>query len=231
MTEHVTHTATSLASDDPRVAYPLFTLSEAATYLALPYTTLHRWARPSDGARLVTVLPAEGQQATMPFVGFAEAFVLAAARRAGVPNHRIRPNVEGVGRKLGGIEHALASHRLYTDGAEILVRDAVGGDDLEVARTGQRQMTDTVRSQLTLIRYASDGFAARIQLPQYNRARVIVDPELAFGYPFVESSGARVKDLLDRFWAGESVADIAYDFSLPAEEVEDVIRGQTRPQT
>jgi hypothetical protein len=35
---------------------------------------------------------------------------------------------------------------------------------------------------------------------------------------------ARVEDLVDRFLAGDSVAEIATDFSVPPDEVEDVIR-------
>jgi hypothetical protein len=43
---------------------------------------------------------------------------------------------------------------------------------------------------------------------------------LAFGLPLVVHGGARVEDLVDRFVAGDSVADIAYDFDVPSEEVE-----------
>ena len=55
----------------------------------------------------------------MPFVGLAEAYALAAFRSAGVPMQRIRPAIDALGRELG-LEHALASKRLYTDGAEVL---------------------------------------------------------------------------------------------------------------
>jgi uncharacterized protein (DUF433 family) len=44
----------------------------------------------------------------------------------------------------------------------------------------------------------------------------------------VVHGGARVEDLVDRFQAGDSVADIAADFSVPPDEVEDVIRLATR---
>jgi hypothetical protein len=97
--------------------------------------------------------------AAVPFIGLAEAFVLQAARRAGVPRHRIRPGVEAVKSGLG-LEHALASRLLY---------------------------------------------AARLQLPGYGPADVVVDPTVAFGYPVVKGKGTRVKDVLERFWAGESV--------------------------
>ena len=74
-----------LSPDDLRVASPIFTLRETAGYLGLPKSTLHQWARPASRAPLITVFPRHGAEATVPFMGFAEAFVLAAFRKAGVP--------------------------------------------------------------------------------------------------------------------------------------------------
>ena len=144
-----------------------------------------------------------------------------------MPRNRIRPGVEAVRAELG-IGHALASRLLYTDGAELLVRYAAD-EEMEVARNRQRQLTETVRSQLALITYGSDGYASRIRLPDYGPAEVVVDPEVAFGAPVVAQAGARVQDLLDRFWAGEGVNAIAADFDMNAERVEAVIRAQTKP--
>jgi uncharacterized protein (DUF433 family) len=67
-----------------------------------------------------------------------------------------------------------------------------------------------------------------VRLPTYERANVFVDPRIAFGLPFVADGAARVEDLVDRFVAGDSVAEIAFDFDVPAEKVEDVIRVATR---
>jgi uncharacterized protein (DUF433 family) len=208
---------------------PLYTIAEAAQYVGLPYSTLQSWVRPGgEREPLVTSLERKGYEASIPFIGLAEAFVLQAARAAGVPRHRIRPGVEAVQGELG-LEHALASRLLYTDGAELLVRYAAEDDDLEVARTRQRQLTQTVKHQLQLITYAGDGYAARLQLPGYGPADVVVDPDIAFGYPVVKGKGARVKDVLERFWAGESLHAIAYDFDLTEEAVEALLRAQTRP--
>jgi uncharacterized protein (DUF433 family) len=222
------HAPQELAESDPRAEYALYTLAETAQYLGVPYSTLQTWVRPAgERVPLVTSLPREGYEASIPFIGFAEAFVLQAVRRAGVPRNRIRPGVEAVRTELG-IEHALASQRLYTDGAELLVR-YTGGEELEVARNRQRQLSETVRNQLELITYGGDGYAARIHLPDYGPAEVIVDPAVAFGAPVMLTSGARVQDLVDRFWAGESVGAIAADFDMGTDKVEAVIRAQTKP--
>ncbi len=205
---------------------PLFTLHECATYLQTPRSTLHAWARPKDGAPLVTILPTPGRQATVPFVGFAEAFVLGALRRAGVPMQRIRPAVKKLNDEIG-LEHALASQRVYTDGAELIFDYASNSDDeqlLTVVRTGQEHLTDVIREYLKRITYGDDGWAQRLRLPAYTHADVTVDPTEAFGQPLVVHGGARVEDLVDRFRAGDGFGEIAADFDVPSDEVEDVIR-------
>lgn len=223
----------TLDAEDARLARPIFTLRETAGYLGVPKSTIHDWARPApDKPPLITVFPRRGAQATVPFIGFAEAYVLSAFRRAGVPLQRIRPAVDALSRNIG-LEHALASERLYTDGAEVLYDYAAERDDddlleLVVVRTGQHQFSEVVRDYLRRIKYGDDGWASRVRLPSYRRADVVVDPSVAFGLPLVVHGGARVEDLVDRFVAGDSVADIAYDFGVPPEEVEDVIRVATR---
>lgn len=221
-----------LPADDPRTAWPLYTINETATYLGLPYSTLRDWVRPRDGSPLVHSFPKEGHFATISFVGFAEAFVLSAARRAKLRPDRIRAGVAAVEKEFG-IDHALASKRLYLDKAEILVSYSLDedGEDLTVARTHQLQITETVRNQLELITYGGDDFAATIQLPLFQQAKVIVDPKEAFGQPIVERTGTRVRDVLALFWADEPIRDIAYDFDLETDEVEDLIRAQTKPPT
>lgn len=162
----------------------------------------------------------------MPFVGFAEAFVLSALRRAGVPMPRIRPAVARLSAEIG-LDHALASRRVYTDGAEVIFDYADRSDDdalLTVVRTGQQHFAEVIQQYLRPITYGEDGWAERIQLPAYSSVAVVVDPDQAFGQPFVVQGGARVEDLVDRFQAGDTLKDIADDFGVSVSEAEDVIR-------
>ena len=215
-----------LSAADPRVERPLFTLRESAAYLGVPPATIHRWARSQTGGPLITLLPRAGRDATVPFVGFAEAFVLSALRSAGVPMQRIRPAVERLASEVG-VAHALASERVYTDGAELIFDYASESDDpslLTVVRTGQQHFTEVIRGYLSRVTYGTDGWAEQLRLPGYETADVLVDPQQAFGQPFVVHGGARVEDLVDRFQAGDSFHAIAEDFDVPPIEVEDVIR-------
>lgn len=168
-----------IGADDPRLARAIFTLKETAAYLDIPKSNVQRWARPLDNKHpLLTCFPPHGREATVPFIGFAEAFVLSSFRRAGVPLQRIRPAVEVLAKEIG-VEHALASERLYTDGAEVLFdyasrNDESGVKDLVVVRTKQSQFSEVVEGYLKRIHYGGDGWADSVQLPAYGNAEVIV---------------------------------------------------------
>jgi uncharacterized protein (DUF433 family) len=209
-----------LAPDDPRVADPMFTFRKASYYLDVPPSTLHSWARPLGTLPpLITTLH---ETPSFPFIGFAEAFVIRSALRAGVPRRRIRPGVNAIKERAGDIQHALASRLVWTDGAEILW--GLAGDDLEVARTNQKQFRETVREQLQAISYGSDGFAEYIRLPKYGSVPVTVDPFVAGGLPLIRRGiGIRVEDVLDRVRAGDSPEAVARSFQIPVEEVKEVV--------
>ena len=223
---------------------PLYTLSEAAGLVGIPVGTLRAWARGRDfpsssGAALHSeplVTDAGARHArvpTMPFVGIAEAAFLAAVRSTGVPMQRIRPALEKLRDDLG-VEHALASELLYTDGAELLRRvgKASGASerDMEfvVVRNDQGVFTPVVLDYLTKVRFGATGYAEAIRLPKYGEADVIVDPRFGFGQPVLESNGVRVETILERFSAGESILDLADDFATPAAVIEQLLRA-SRP--
>jgi hypothetical protein len=65
----------------------------------VPKSTIHSSASPRRGPPLITTFPRRGMHATVAFIGFAEAYVLA---------------------RTIGTDHVLGSRRLYTDGAEVL---------------------------------------------------------------------------------------------------------------
>jgi uncharacterized protein (DUF433 family) len=149
---------------------------------------------------------------------------------------RIRPAIDALARELG-LEHALASRRLYTDGAEVLYDYArhAGGTpegesarELVVVRNNQRVFTEVVELYLRRIDFAADGYAQLIRLPQYRDSEVTVDPDHEFGRPRFAHGGASVDNVIDLFRAGEPVDAVAEEFGLSRAEVEDAIRVATR---
>jgi uncharacterized protein (DUF433 family) len=226
----------------------LYGIGEAAGYLSIPPTTLRNWVygyqrhggggRSSTASPVVTAVQPERRDGpSMPFIGLTEAYALAAFRKAGVPMQRIRPAIGVLARELG-LEHALASSRLYTDGAEVLydyaqhAADTPEGEsamDLVVVRNNQRVFKEVVDLYLRRIDFAPDGWAQLIRLPQYKVAEVTIDPDHAFGRPRFAHGGVGVENVIDLFRAGEPVDAVAGEFGLTRDEVEDAIRVATQP--
>jgi uncharacterized protein (DUF433 family) len=242
-----TRRSTLTTTDRLRFDVPLYTVAEAARIVDVPPTTLATWAkgyvrRPPGraevtGAPVVTFVPPDRSgDPSIPFVGLAETLVLAAVRRSGVPMQRVRPALLTLQDELG-LEHGLASRKLYTDGAELLFdygesrRDTPEGRsvlNLVVVRSGQRVFTEVIEAYLRRIDYAKDGYPRLIHVPAYEHAEVVVDPRRAFGAPVFERGGARVEDVLGRFWAGESLDELSDEFGVPADQLEDVVRVASR---
>jgi uncharacterized protein (DUF433 family) len=230
-----------------RFRTPLYGIGEAAGYLAIPASTLSTWAygyeRRGAGVARVTgqpivtaVRPQRKHQAAMPFIGLAEAYALAAFRHAGVPMQRIRPALDVLHRELG-LQYALASRRLYVDGAEILydyARHASGtpegeaARELVVVRSNQRMFTDVVAQYLRRVEFAPDGYVQLIRLPQFRIAQVTIDPGRAFGRPRFSHGGAGLDEVIDLFLAGEPLDTVAAEFGLSRDEVEDALRATAR---
>ncbi|MFD8557469.1 DUF433 domain-containing protein [Streptosporangium canum] len=221
--------------NDFRYVTPLYTKGQAADLIDVPRQTFRNWAvgyvykridQPVVAAEpLVTTAGAHG--ATVPFVGLAEAYMLAAFRSAKVPMQRIRPAIRWLEENIG-LEQALASERLMTDGAEVLwdfkehtddpaEREAVDG--LVVARSGQQVFRPVVRDYLRRVTY-QDGWMKVIHLPGYGRVDVTVDPWINGGQPTLTRRGIRVADVLSRLRAGEGAGDVAEDYDLQLNEVE-----------
>jgi uncharacterized protein (DUF433 family) len=222
--------------DELRFETPLYTVPEAARFLGVPTSTFSTWAhgytRKPPGRRTVKGKPVLTSLATpphhpeIPFIGLVEGMVAAAFRSAGVSMQHLGKALTVLQNEIG-IDHALASRKLYTDGESILYDYASKeGDDevLTVVLSGQRVFHEIIRGYLDRITYARDGWAERMVLPITVEPVVEVDPKRAFGQPLFVRGGAPMDDVLDRFRAGEPLDEVARDFDLRPRDVEDVIR-------
>jgi uncharacterized protein (DUF433 family) len=79
-----------------------------------------------------------------------------------------------------------------------------------------------VERYLKRIEYADDEYAARVELPGYEVAKIVADPTINFGHPYFTSTGTPVDAVLSRLRAGEPMDDVADDFALGIDEVSEV---------
>jgi uncharacterized protein (DUF433 family) len=228
-------------SDDVRFTVPLYTTAEAGRYLDVHATTFRRWVKgyhqefrdraPVSGEPLVTDLAPEAPGGpSIPFIGLAEGMFLSALRKARMPLQQIRPALELVRTKIG-IEHALASRKLYLAGAQLLWEvseesalddDARhGARDLIVLKDNQYVFRQVIEQYLRQITY-DEEYARRILLPGYEVAQIAADPATNFGKPYFTKTGTPLYVVQNMLKAGENIEDVADDFSLPVDQVTEV---------
>lgn len=202
--------------DDVAHTTPIYSLTEAAQIVRAPSTSFARWShghrfrqRAADAwgwSEPILTGVSDGRGYTVPFNALAEGYVVETFRRAGLPMARIRPAIDAL-RKEIGVEYALLSERLRTDGAEILIEN------------GDREL---VAEFLQTISYR-DGFVDFLRLPAYERAEVVVDPRRNSGRPTIARIGVTVEDVVSRVRAGERMRDVASDFALEDDELRSIL--------
>ncbi|MET1071972.1 MAG: DUF433 domain-containing protein, partial [Umezawaea sp.] len=118
----------------------------------------------------------------------------------------------------------LATRKIATDGIDIFLDYAP--DD--IARVGDRQrpIREVLDGYLHHIEWdAEDEFAARLRLRQYpDVAPVVIDPRFGRGAPVVEENNVPVEAIVTMWLAGESIDEVAYEYSLEPVQVESICR-------
>lgn len=208
---------------------PLLTPKDVARHLRIPESTMYYWmGEEAAGEPLVhRVTPEKRGWPSVPFVAVVEAYVLRSLRDLGLKKSTIREASAEV-RRTFRTPYALATQKITTDGVDIFVHYA----DDELARAGDRQqpLRTVIDDHLHYINWdVADGFAGSLRLRQYpDVAPVIIDPRFGWGAPVVESTKVPVDAVVDLWFAGESLEDVAYEYDMTREQVEAICRAAAR---
>lgn len=208
---------------------PAYTIGEAAAYLRLPKSTLRAWMVGQRGFRSVVEI-ADRRDRKLSFINLVEAFVLAGIRREhSIPLPKVRKAVEYL-RRTFGTRRPLAEERFEADGVDLFVEKF--GALIGVTQEGQLQMREIIRDRLKQVLRDPQGIPEKIILfPSQGAAvngEVIIDPRLSFGRPVLDRLGVRTSILMERFMAGEDIADLARDYEAPLEAIQNAIRCEQR---
>jgi len=220
---------------------PAYTPSEAARILGLPVATLKAWSFgqtnriPSGEVRKfhAVIRPADARHRLLSFANLCELHVLSAIRRKHkVSLPKVRASVDYVKRKLGS-ERPLLDRDFKTNGIDLFVTHA--STLLNVSRQGQEALRGEFEHALA--RIERDRSGTPIRLFPYSRSSmadknqpktVVIDPRLAFGRPVISEVAVPTAIIIDRFRAGDSVTELAGDYGVGKEEIEEALRFEQR---
>ncbi len=218
---------------------PAYAISEAAGYLHLPASTLRSWLlgqRYYDVRRTAKLFKpvidiADPKKKQLSFINLVEAFVLAGIRRDHeIPLPKVRKALDFVRRSFG-TRRPLAQEQFETDGVDLFVEKY--GALVGVSQEGQLQMREMIRDRLKRVRRDPRGLPEKIVLfpaagAAEGRADVVIDPTRSFGRPVLDGLGVRTTVVFERFMAGDNIDDLARDYAVPAQAVQDAIRCERR---
>jgi len=210
---------------------PAYSIGDAAHFLKLPYATARSWVvgynyRITEGPRRfypVIEIPND-KSGFLSFRNVVELHVLSAIRRQHkVRLKEVRTAVAYLKEKFTS-RHPLADQQMSTNGTDLFVEKY--GQLINASQSGQLAMREVLAEYLDRIERSADGVPLRLY-PFSGRPEskaVVIDPEIRFGKPCVSGSGIPTVLIADRFYAGETISDLAKDYGRKAIEIEEAIR-------
>jgi uncharacterized protein (DUF433 family) len=209
---------------------PAYTLREAARLVSVPRSTLRAWVmgrtfpkRGGQGRSPRIIVPAVADGSFLSFTNVVEAHVLSALRKKHeLELDAIRKAVRYVHEQLE-VERPLAIEQFKTDGVSLFVERF--GHLINASDEGQVAMREVLAAYLARIEY-DRGRAIRF-FPLHREAAprlVVVDPRRAFGRPVITGTSVPVADIRARFDAGDGVDELARDYELAVDCIEEALR-------
>ncbi len=212
---------------DPREV-PFYGVTQVASYLKMAPSTLRPWivgqpyleSQNRAGAFSPMIIsPAAVDPVRLSFNNLVELYVIATLRREhGLNLTAIRKAIANV-RKATGSKRPLLTKEFATDGVRIYLDEA---ELLEVSTGEGRQfaMREIVQKLKRVER--DKGEAVRLYLDREHR--IVADPLRSFGKATVKNTRITIEAIASFRAAGEKIADIAEEFSLPVETVKGALQ-------
>lgn len=206
-----------------RLYLPSYRTREAARLAEVHPNTVRNWFYGSwraDGGRYPVFAQPTTPGANLSWLQLVETAFVAAFRRQGVSLAALRRSYEYL-IKVFNTEYPFAQLRLRTDGAHVL-KELEQTNDLALGLIVTDQAGQAVWSDLIMRRIYEFDYEEGLAVVWHPRGRdtpIVMDPRVAFGAPIVRQSGVPTWVFRERREAGESLAEIADDFSAEPAEV------------
>ena len=212
---------------------PAYSVAEAARYLKVAPATLRSWVagRPYPKASGTAhssplIHPAKSPPPLLSFWNLIEAHVLRSLRTEhGVSMDALRRAIRYAQRSLS-IERMLLSQELRTDAGKLLLERY--GQLIDLSASGQIAMRRLFNEHLARVEWDQWQFPVRLYpftssgLPTADRP-IAIDAHIAFGRPVIAQRGVTTGTIAERIDAGESAAELAEDYDLSVDEIEEAV--------
>lgn len=211
---------------DPR-QLPAYPVADVARYLDVNYHTLYNWLRPvsirtdvGDVVGPLIVRPHHDWHLT--FLNLIEAYVVKALTTAhNVPLEELRRAIE-IAARVHNIDRPLISSQLQSGFGWVFIEEY--GRLINLGKGGQFALNKILKAHLKRIEF-DEAIPTKLFpfVKGSSKREVSISPFVAFGKPVVSDKAIRTSVIAQRFDQGESEVDLATDYGITEDVIEEAI--------
>ncbi len=218
---------------DPR-NIPIYSIGDAARYLRMPSSTIRSWVigyfyQNNNGSQFFEpLIPIKKQKPyLLSFTNLVEVHVLRAIRKDHqIKLDKVRTALDYINEQLE-VSHPLARERFHTDGVDLFIERY--GSLINASVREQNELKNTMHNHLERIEPDDTGLAIKLypftrSHEENNPCMVVIDPRIAFGRLVIAGTGIATRIIAERYHAGDSIDELAYDYDCDRLLIEEAIR-------
>lgn len=205
----------------------VYTLPDAARVLRLRASKLRAWIKSEEDTKAGAFLSqGAGRERHFDFHTLIELYAVAFLRERGVSMSAIRHARDELARRFS-TPHPFALRGLLLSGRDIL-KELGDGALLELGKSGQTAFEEVLAPFCEKLEFDQSTGLASAFYPEGRQSAVVVDPRRAFGKPVIRGTGTPTETLAALIRSGDSPQQVAEDFRLRPDQVEDAWRFENR---
>ena len=213
---------------------PIYTVDDAARFLAIPSSTLYAWAlgrakTGSEDAYAPTLEHVDRYLRQLSFYDLVEAHILRATTEMKLPLRRVKQGLAFLKQFYPKLDRPLLALQFLTEGKNLLARGLLqdeseqGGKLVNLSLHGQIEMEKLLDQHLKLITRDALGMPDTLY-PKTGEHKISITPGLLSGRPVIDGTRIPTAIIAQRFKAGEPPDDLATDYKLTREAIEAALR-------
>lgn len=206
---------------------PIYGLTEASQYLRVPLNTLRYWVKDGGSVHPLIRLAAP---ARLSFANLLECYMLSSMRAIyDVRIPKVRKALATLARYVDH-KHPLIEQVFQTDRHDLFIEHL--GEIVNLSRGGQVEIRGMMDLYLERVERDPSGIRRLypfVMQPKQNEPKLIlINPAVGFGKPVIAGTGISTAVVASRFNARESIDDLASEYGVKPQQIEEAIRWEQR---
>lgn len=213
---------------------PIYTVEDAARFLAIPPSTLYAWAlgRPKTATEEEYepfLEHVDRYKRLLSFFDLVEAHILRATTEKHVPLRRVKKGLALLKRYYPTLDRPLLSLQFKTEGKNLLAKgllideEELGGKIVNLSEQGQIVLEKLIEEHLELIERDPFGVPNTL-FPKTGEGKVSITAGLLSGRPVIDKTRIPTSIIAQRFKAGERPEELASDYKLSRDAIDAALR-------